>query len=240
MSHKKNIGLISNTSVTKHTDKGNKFNKKTKYSKLLEASRYSAYKKIIEDNNIDYNTIIDVGCSWGSYFYFYNSLFNKPKIIGIEQYHTAAKQAEELYDKVYIKSVEDLENIDENGFVCCNGMLVHILEEEEELKILKKIKEIAKGNYICVGVLNCEHYGPNIPNKWYGPNSKVETLDYYYNLFKKANLKIIDSVGTFIQPLDKNGNLLSENTFDNYFKLGEKKRKNKDIHGFSEIQFLLK
>ena len=96
MSHKKNIGLISHTSVTKHSDNGNYLNKKTKYSKLLEDSRYSAYKKIIEDNNIDYNTIIDVGCSWGSYFYFYNSLFNKPKIIGIEQYDIAAKEAEKI------------------------------------------------------------------------------------------------------------------------------------------------
>lgn len=242
MSHKINgkNGEISYTCTNLGSD-SNYYNNKDAYGLFLEMNRIAAYKKLLENNNISsYDTIIDVGCSWGAWYNTYNTLFNKPKIIGIEQYEKVAKQAEKLYDKVYIKSIEDLDNIEEKGLICCNGMLVHILEEEEELKILKKMKELAKGSHICCAVLNCNNYGPNMPNIWYGPNSKAQTLDYYYNLFKKANLKIIDQVGTFINPINEKGNKLPESMFPSYFKLAEEKRRNNEINKFAEIQFLLK
>jgi len=105
-------------------------------------------QKILKEMNFqDYEELIDLGCSIGRWYQDYKKLGFK-KIIGIDISKERANEAKKRgYDEVHVCNGANLPFEDESKrIVISNGVIVHVLQDSDKLKIFNEVKRVLKKN----------------------------------------------------------------------------------------------
>lgn len=173
------------------------------YGTFINQCRLDAYKYALKKFNINKKRIVDVGCSYGSWANNWR-LLGFEKLCGIEPNDDVIAQARENFDEVHLAYATDIKNIyPTNDVIASNGVLVHILEKEETIKFLNKIKEcLSDDGLFLFTVINAKFYYSSQRKEWVGPNSCTRYLETWREYCNIAGLQILDGgeIGTFIDP----------------------------------------
>jgi SAM-dependent methyltransferase len=189
------------------------------------------YKIFIKKYNINTNIILDIGCSYGSWYErFKNMGFNI--IYGIDVNETVIEYAKKKYNKCIVGTSQDIiNNFDNLDVISCNAVIIHIKEYEEIDKLFNNVYNALNNNgYFIISI-------PHIHNKIQCNSETVfnHNIEYYENIILKNNFKIIEKLGTFSYV--KKSNILNNKLSINNAINNENDRSN--IKLFYEILYLL-
>jgi len=109
----------------------------------------------------NFKRIIDLGCSTGGWFNHYKSLSFKD-IIGIDISDERAYEAKQRgYHETYVCNAYDLPFDNESEpCIISNGVLVHVLQDSDKLKIFNEVKRVLKKNGVFIfSIANASGYG---------------------------------------------------------------------------------
>lgn len=190
-SYVRNTGQVSFT----YKESGN-------YGVYINECRVAAWKLALARNGISSASILDVGCSHGSWADNWRRLgFELLK--GLEPYEEYARRARSSFDEVRVGYAYDImTQFPSNEVIGSNGVIVHIIEEAEQVRFLSDLfGALQPGGHLLFSVLNAEMYlSPAGRVPWEGPNSCTRTLAQHDQLAAKAGINVIDRIGTFINP----------------------------------------
>ncbi len=189
-SYLKNVGKISCT----WQDSGI-------YGRFMNTCRLEAWKYAITHFDIDQTSILDVGCSYGSWAQNYRTLGFK-KLLGLDPNPTAVEEAVKVFDECHVGSAKDLRDIYPQAHtVGANGVVVHIMEEDETIQFLKDVKHILpeKGVFL-FSIVNARWYYSGGRREMRADLSTVRFLERWREFCQVAGLRILGEVGTFIDP----------------------------------------
>jgi len=138
----------------------------------------------------NYERIIDLGCSDGGWFEDYQKM-KFQKIIGIDISSERAEKAKKRgYFETFATNSYELpfEN-DSESCIICNGMIVHVLQDSDRLKIFKEVKRVLKNNGIFIfNFTNARAKGFETDKTLeYTRHTIIETIT---DLVKKSGLEI--------------------------------------------------
>ncbi len=138
----------------------------------------------------NYERIIDLGCSDGGWFEDYKKM-EFQKIVGIDISTERAEKAKKRgYFETFATNSNDLpfEN-DSESCIICNGMIVHVLQDSDRVKIFKEVKRVLKNNGIFIfNFTNTRAKGSETDKTLeYTRHSTIETIT---DLVKKSGLEI--------------------------------------------------
>ncbi|GEM_PF-6565879 len=138
-----------------HIDKiGSSFkNWHTQTEKILLEYYYKSELKTIKNFLFNYNfkNLMDLGCGEGSWYSSYKKIGFK-RIIGIDISKERLEKAKELgYDEVYCQNAYELP-LEDNSQDCIisNNMILHVLQDEDKIKIFQEIKRVLSNNGIFI------------------------------------------------------------------------------------------
>jgi SAM-dependent methyltransferase len=189
-SYRRNLGKVSYT----YKDVG-------AYGVFMNTCRLAAWKMAIERFGLDRSRVLDVGCSYGSWFENWRQL-GFAQLVGVEPNPVAYKAASEIYDEVYcVFGAELRKHFTNQRTVAANGVLVHILEPTETVTFLRDVSAtLAENGYFLYSVVNARFYYSSGRKERVGENSCVRMLETQRNYARKAGLTICAEIGTFIDP----------------------------------------
>jgi SAM-dependent methyltransferase len=189
-SFERNVGKISYT----YQDSG-------EYGRFINNCRLAAWMYVIDRYGIDRSSILDVGCSYGSWAENYQML-GFEKLIGIDPNGDAIERAAQVFDEVRCAYASELGDLYSDVMTMgSNGVVVHILEDESVVKFLKDVSgSLAKDGYLIYSVLNAEYNLSTGRGDWVGENSCVRSLEKQKEYAELAGLALVDAVGTYIEP----------------------------------------
>lgn len=167
---------------------------------FMNYCRLEAWKHIISKYNINLKEILDVGCSYGSWYENWKVL-GFSELVGVDVNENVIEKAREKYQSVENVAHCSLSQTFNRSFntIASNGVLVHILEDKEVTDFCKNINEVLDSNgYFMVSILPAEYY--SYGQEQYNSDNCVRSLKHNIDLIEKAGLKIVDKVGTFINP----------------------------------------
>jgi 2-polyprenyl-3-methyl-5-hydroxy-6-metoxy-1,4-benzoquinol methylase len=150
--------------------------------------------------------VLDVGCGIGL---LGRELRNDgaDELVGIELVEDAAKQAKDVFDKVYCCNIEDIElDCDEGHFDCIvySGVLEHLHDPHYEL--YRRRKNLSDNGTVVALLPNVMHYSVMMPlfmGKWaYQAAVQLDSTHYRFftaaeimNMFKAAGYKVEECRG---------------------------------------------
>jgi len=189
--HVRNLGRISHTYQTGG-----------RYGDFINQQRLEAWRDAIGRFEIQTHEILDVGCAHGSWADNWREL-GFLKLSGIEPNGEVIEQARESFHEVHHGFANQLAaELEPRRCVAANGVIVHILEDDAELEFLAALRRLCvPDGHVCFSVINCRYYptaGGRAP--WTGPNSCTRTLEHHRALAKRAGLRLVGELGTFINP----------------------------------------
>lgn len=189
-SYVKNVGRIS------HTYRESGF-----YGQFINTCRLDAWRHALEKFPIDRSRILDIGCSYGSWAENYRAL-GFQKLCGIEPNPEVVPKAREVFDEVHLGYARDLKGIyPANKTIGANGVLVHILEDDETVKFLSDCADcLTPDGFFLYAVINAKFYYSTDRVEWTGPNSCTRYLETHRRFAHEAGLQIVGEIGTFIDP----------------------------------------
>ncbi len=206
--------------------------------------RLQAWKYAIKKHDINTDAILDVGCSYGSWYENWKVL-GFDKMIGVEPGKDEAAKARKNYDVVKEAYAHTLKDVFDKKFntIAANGVLVHVLKDDEVISFVQGVSSVLDDNglFIC-SVLSAEYY--SYGEEQYNENNCTRLIEHSVQLIEKSGLKVINKIGTFINPwalkelmytasddydLKKNPEL-----FETFAKLSDLLREH-DTSPFSEI-----
>lgn len=170
------------------------------YGSFINYCRLEAWKNVITKYNLMQEEILDVGCSYGSWYENWKEL-GFQKLNGADIYEIVIEEAKKRYDRVENVTDSSLFQEYRKKFktIGCNGVLVHILEDNEVTEFCKDIVEVLEDDgYFLVSVLPAEYY--SYGQEQYNSDNCVRSLKHNIEIIEKSGLKIIDKIGTFINP----------------------------------------
>lgn len=99
----------------------------------------------------DYNRVIDLGCSDGGWLNDYKAM-KFCNVVGIDISSERAEKAKKRgYSETFVTNAYNLPF--ENGSelcIICNGMIVHVINDSDRLKIFREVKRVLKKNGIFI------------------------------------------------------------------------------------------
>jgi len=161
---------------------------------------FTSWKLAIDKYNLNQNDILDVGCSYGSWFENWKELGFK-NLNGADVNEPVIEEARKKYKQVINVTNSSLKNEFKSTFktIGTNGVLVHILKDDEVTRFCKDIYDVLDENgYFLVSILPAEYYSQGVEQ--YNDDNCVRTLQHNIEIIEKSGLKIIDKIGTFINP----------------------------------------
>ncbi|MEE2526242.1 methyltransferase domain-containing protein [Hyphobacterium sp. HN65] len=173
------------------------------YGEFLNTNRLNAWRRALELTGAKREgKSVDLGCSYGSWADNWQAL-GLSDVTGLDVNADVIEQARNRLGKAEHGGsgrIAALPSPPDN--VACNGMIVHVLDEDEELRIFTDVRGGLKPNgWFFVSVLNSDFYlSPSGFQPHTGPNSCTRTLDFHESLLAKAGFEIAHTVGTFINP----------------------------------------
>lgn len=173
------------------------------YGAFLNINRLSAWRRALELTGADGDgRTVDLGCSNGSWSGNWAELGLRD-VTGLDVNADVIEQAAARLGNALHGGSERIAELDPApGIVACNGMIVHVLDEAEELRIYQDVVAGLKpGGWFFVAVVNSDFYlSPSgfVPHT--GPNSCTRTLDFHLELLARAGFAVPHQVGTFINP----------------------------------------
>lgn len=138
----------------------------------------------------DYSKVVDLGCSDGGWLDDYKAM-KFLKVVGIDISSERAQKAKKRgYSETYVNNAYDLPF--ENNSISCiisNGMIVHVINDSDRLKIFKEIKRVLQKDGIFIfNFANSRARGFNENfNKEY---CRFSTIDAIKKLIKESELSI--------------------------------------------------
>lgn len=189
-SYLKNVGTISCT----WQDSGI-------YGRFMNTCRVAAWSFAMNRFQIDRSSILDVGCSSGSWAENYRSL-GFQKLCGVDPNPTAIEAAKGVFDECHVGTSQDLSALFPKAHtVGANGVLVHLMEVDETIQFLKDIGDILteKGVFL-FSVVNARWYYSAGRREARGDLSMVRYVERWREFCQMAGLRILGEVGTFIDP----------------------------------------
>ncbi|MFY9080246.1 methyltransferase domain-containing protein [Aliarcobacter cryaerophilus] len=210
---------------------------------FMNYCRLEAWKLAINKYNIDKSEILDVGCSYGSWYENWIELGFRD-LNGADVNEPVIEEARKKYNRVENVTNSSLYKEYKRKFktVGSNGVLVHILKDNEVTNFCKDIFDILEDDgYFMVSILPAEYYSYGIEQ--YNNDNCVRTLEHNIKIIEKSGLKIVDKIGTFINPWYSkdfewiaNSDKMKSNpeTFESFAKLSDLLR-SETIVPFSEI-----
>lgn len=189
-SYLKNVGKISCT----WQDSGI-------YGRFMNTSRLAAWSYAMSRFQIDRSSILDVGCSYGSWAENYRSL-GFQKLCGVDPNPTAIEAAKGVFDECHVGTSQDLRALFPKAHtVGANGVLVHLMEVDETIQFLKAIRDIlTEEGVFLFSVVNARWYYSAGRHETRGDLSTVRYLERWRDYCESAGLRILAEVGTFIDP----------------------------------------
>lgn len=190
-SYVRNVGKVSFT----YQDSG-------AYGRFMNEGRLAAWRLALQRHSIPLARVLDVGCSYGSWAGNWREL-GFAKLSGIDPNQEVAARAREVFDEVVVGwSFDVAGHFPSNALIASNGVVVHILEEAEEERFLRDLgMSLAAGGFLVFSVVNARYYlSPAGFKPWQGPNSCTRYLEEHEALAARAGLRIVDRIGTFINP----------------------------------------
>jgi len=148
-------------------------------------------KGLMEKMNIsNFDQIIDLGCSDGSWYNDFKSMGFK-KLIGIELSTERAEKARKRgYDEVFNCNAKKTPiTSDSTEFIISNNAFVHILQDEDKIQVLNEIRRVlSKNGVFIMNFANSTGYG-------HKKNTTVKyisyiTLNTMKKLVQESGLKI--------------------------------------------------
>jgi len=138
----------------------------------------------------NFESLVDLGCSIGTWYNDFRN-FGFKHITGIDISEERASKAKERgYDEVHVCNAYDLPFDDESkNCVISNDVFVHVIQEDDKLKIINEVYRILKKNGIFI--FNFGHsqgYG-HVDNKTIG-HCRHCTLTTIKNLINNTKFKI--------------------------------------------------
>lgn len=171
------------------------------YGEFINHCRLAAWRQVIERHPIDLSVIVDVGCSYGSWAENYRAL-GFEKLCGIDPNAAAICKAKDVFDEAYCDFASGLEQYYPNcPTIGCNGVVVHIIEEDQTVRFLQDMAKCLTGEgHLVYSVINADYYLSAGRAEWVGPDACVRPLNTHRDFAARAGLKLIDEIGTFIEP----------------------------------------
>ena len=172
------------------------------YGDFINHCRMSAWTTALEKFDIPREEILDVGCSYGSWNENYRQL-GFEMLHGIDPNKDAIGRAKLVFDTAQVAYSSDLPRLFQDVPVAAsNGVIVHILEDEEERRFLADVRDcLCDDGFFLFSVINARHYlTPNGREPWTGPNSCTKFIETHEELARAAGLRIEAQFGTFIDP----------------------------------------
>lgn len=124
------------------------FDYRNEYERLANAYYRKMVINLLKKWLADVNdsTILDLGCSKGTYYDFWKSLgFNR--IIGVDISSERLSEAKEKGYEVYNENASNLHFADEElKVVVCNDMIVHVISDADKKKILAEVHRVTAGD----------------------------------------------------------------------------------------------
>ena len=201
------------------------------YGAYINECRLSAWELAINRNNISLDGVCDVGCSYGAWDSNWKRL-GFERLYRIDGNEEVIREANERFDEVKCCFSGDLHKFyPKNKTIAANGVVIHILKESEIVNFFKDISKCLSedGIFVC-SFVDAKHYKGK---EGYGSNGCSYFLSRYKRLITKADLKIVDEIGTFIKAPGK------AKTYKHFLKSASDKR-NKDLGGFAEVLLVMK
>ncbi len=99
----------------------------------------------------DYNRVIDLGCSDGGWLDDFKFM-KFGNVIGIDISSDRVEKAKKRgYSETYATNAYDLPfDSDSESTIICNGMIVHVINDSDRLKIFREVKRVLKKNGIFI------------------------------------------------------------------------------------------
>lgn len=175
-------------------------NNYTNFGSYSAQCNLEAWQHIIKKHNIDLETIIDVGCSYGSWNDRWKTMGFK-NIKGIDANPELESYVSSLYDEFHVGSDADIVTNygTENKTIAANSVVIHILEDNEIQNFFNNVhKALADDGYFIVSVVNLHYYSSGSYNRFKSGIVNMRLLEDYEKFIDDAGFKIVDIVGTFI------------------------------------------
>jgi len=173
------------------------------YGEFLNVNRLNAWRVALDISGaFGEGRAVDLGCSYGSWADNWKAL-GLNNVTGLDVNQDVIEQAAERLGQAIHGGSEQIVSLDSPpDMVCCNGMIVHVLDGEEEARIYRDVRAgLAADGWFFVSVLNSDFYmSPSgfVPHT--GPNSCTRELSFHTELLTRAGFKVVATVGTFINP----------------------------------------
>jgi 2-polyprenyl-3-methyl-5-hydroxy-6-metoxy-1,4-benzoquinol methylase len=167
---------------------------------FMNHCRINAWNYAISKYSLSTDEILDVGCSYGSWYDNWKTL-GFGKINGADVNEEIISQAMKLFDRVENIDGSSLSSKFKQKFntIGSNGVLVHILKDEEVTSFVRGIAEVLDDNgfFLC-SIIPAEYYsnGVELNNE----NNCTRLLDRNIKIIEQGGVKIVDIIGTFINP----------------------------------------
>jgi len=219
------------------------------YGSFINISRLNAWRHAIISHNISTTSVIDLGCSYGSWASNYKEL-GFESAVGIDVNEDAVAVAKSrLADAIVGDSSLLRARFLGCSVVGCNGVIVHILEDDVEQRIFEDVfAGLKPGGFFVVALLNSDHYlTPSGFTPHVGPNSRTQRLEHHEAFLKSAGFRIVDKIGTFINPwFAEQTRFLAEipefkvnwRMFGGLIEMGAALRETGDARLFSEVLYV--
>ncbi len=168
---------------------------KTKVEQLLGLYAYrqevNVVKKLLySKNSLISKRVVDLGCSIGSWFEDYKRM-GFSEIIGVDISRERLEEASKKgYDKTYCCNASNLP-LDSDSELCMisNDMFVHVLQDNDKLKIFQEVRRVLAPNGIFIfnfaSAKGCGYNGDT--TREYCRFNRLGTI---LELLRKANLKV--------------------------------------------------
>jgi SAM-dependent methyltransferase len=168
----------------------------------MNEARLAAWELAMRRHPIPVGAVLDVGCSYGSWADNWKRL-GFTKLLGAEPNAVAAENARASFDSVVnCYSFDVHKHFPINPLIASNGVIVHIVERAEEERFLRDLAGcLAQDGYFLFAVVNARFYlSPVGRRPWVGPNSCTRWLEEHEEIARRAGLRVVDVIGTFVNP----------------------------------------
>jgi len=195
-------------------------------------SNEHVYKYYINKYNINTHTILDLGCSYGSWYDRFKNI-GFTCIYGIDVNENVLEKAKLKYNKCICGTSSDIiNNFGLQKIICCNSVIIHVREENEIIKIFNDVYNSLENNGFFIVSL------PNTLNPKQCNNDIVfnYNLNYYEKIINNSGFKILDKKGIF-SFINKNKIFSNISLFETIIKIDNSERDKLNL--FDEILYLL-